>query len=155
MDFRILGLDPVPFRKLYGLEDAALAARGARRVVADVTPGYPDRVGLRDLEPGETALLLNFTHQPAANAYRASHAIFVAEGAETPYDAVNEVPAVMRVRPLSLRAFDRADEMVDADLVDGRSAETLIRRLLADERVAYLHAHYAKRGCFAARIIRT
>ncbi len=44
--------------------------------------------------------------------------------------------------------------MVDADLVDGREAETLIARLFADPQVAYIHAHYAKRGCYAARIDR-
>jgi hypothetical protein len=44
--------------------------------------------------------------------------------------------------------------MVDADLVDGREIEGLIGRLFGDPRVAYLHAHYAKRGCYAARIDR-
>ena len=29
MIFRITGLDPAPFRPLYGLDDAALAARSA------------------------------------------------------------------------------------------------------------------------------
>jgi hypothetical protein len=30
----------------------------------------------------------------------------------------------------------------------------LIARLFADPRVAYIHAHNAKRGCYAARIER-
>ena len=44
--------------------------------------------------------------------------------------------------------------MVDADLVDGRELEPLITRFLAMPTVAYLQAHYAKRGCYAARIDR-
>lgn len=44
--------------------------------------------------------------------------------------------------------------MRDADLIDGADIETLIERLFADPATAYLHAHYAKRGCFAARIDR-
>jgi hypothetical protein len=42
----------------------------------------------------------------------------------------------------------------DADLVDGRELEGLIARLLADEQAAYLHIHFAKPGCYAARVER-
>jgi len=99
-------------------------------------------------------LLLNYTHQPADNPYRASHAIFVLEGAGEAYDRVDEIPEVMRIRPISLRAFDADDLMVDGDVVEGTRIERLIERFLADSRVAYLHAHYARRGCYAARIDR-
>ena len=154
MTFRIRGLDPAPFRHLYGLPAAALAAAGAERHVADRSPGFPDRVELRDAAPGETLLLLNFVHQPAANPYRASHAIFVREGAARAYDEVGEIPAALAIRPLSLRAFDRDDRIVEAELADGQEQRAAIVRLLGDPRVAYLQAHYARRGCYAARIER-
>ena len=154
MSFRVLGLDPTPFLALYGLSDTALSERGVRRVTVDSVPGFPDRIELRDLERGETALLMNYLHQPADNPYRACHAIFVREGAERRYDAVDAVPAAFRIRPLSLRAFDASHEMVDADVVDGIEAERTIERLLSNPSVEYLHAHYAKRGCYAARIER-
>ena len=44
--------------------------------------------------------------------------------------------------------------MIDAELVDGRDLEGLIERFLSNPDAAYLHAHYAKRGCYAARIDR-
>jgi len=154
MSFRITGLSPEPFRHLFGLPDEDLQRRGAKRCVVDRKPGYPDRIEVRDAEPGETVLLVNHTHQPADNPYRASHAIFVREGAETAYDQVDEVPEVIRRRLLSLRAFDPADLMVDADVVDGRQVEQVIERFFANPGVAYIHAHYAKRGCYAARIDR-
>ena len=154
MTFRITGLDPEPFRHLYGLSDVELAAHGVTRHIVDQKPGFPDRIEVRDLELGETALLLNYMHQPAETPYRASHAIFVREGAETAYDEVGRIPEALRVRPLSLRAFDADHMMVDADVVDGRDAEALIERLLASPQVAYIQAHYAKRGCYAARIER-
>ena len=44
--------------------------------------------------------------------------------------------------------------MVDADLVEGRDIEDLVARFLSNPQVVYLHAHYAKRGCYAARIER-
>ncbi len=154
MSYRVLGLDPAPFRPLYGLPDDQLAAAGASRHVADCSPGFPDRVEVRDAEPGETLLLLNYLHQPADTAYRASHAIFVREGAAKRLDVVDQIPAPLRIRPISLRAFDQAGEMIDADLVDGEALEPLIHRLLGNPDAAYLHAHYARRGCYAARIER-
>jgi hypothetical protein len=153
MNFRITGLSPEPFRHLFGLNDEKLAKHSARRVIADGT-GYPDRVEIRDALPGQSLLLVNYTHQPAATPYRASHAIFVREGAEAVYDRTNEIPEALRQRPISLRAFDTDHLMVDADLADGTALEGLIERLLADPAVAYLQAHFAKRGCYAARIER-
>jgi hypothetical protein len=154
VSFRITGLDRAPFAHLFGLSDEALAAVGARRHVADANPGFPDRIEIRDAEPGESLLLVNFTHQPADTPYRASHAIFVLEAAGARYDRVDEIPQSLLIRPISLRAFDRNHLMVDADLSDGRELGALIERFLRDSRVAYLHAHYARRGCYAARIER-
>jgi Protein of unknown function (DUF1203) len=154
MSFRITGLDPAPFRRLYGLADEELARLGVKRSVANAKPGFPDRVELRDAEPGESVLLLNYVHQPADTPYRASHAIFVREGAERAYEGVDETPECLRLRMLSLRAFDVAGLMVDADLADGRDLEGAIERLFANPAAAYIHAHYAKRGCYAARIER-
>jgi len=154
MDFHIAGLSPEPFRHLYGLSDEELSLQGVKRYVADKKPGFPDRLGMRDVEIGERVLLLNHVCQPANTPYRATHAIFVREGAETTYDRAGEIPEVLRIRPLSLRAFDAEHMMIDADLAEGEQVEPLIRRLLENPGVAYIHAHYAKRGCYAGKIDR-
>lgn len=154
MDFRITGLAADAFRHLYGRSDEALRALGVTRYVVDACPGFPDRIEMRDAQVGERVLLLNHVCQPAATAYRASHAIFVREGAERTYDRVNEVPPVMRPRLLSLRAYDAHGMMVDADVTDGHAAEAVIRRLLGVAGVEYLHVHNAKRGCYAGRVTR-
>lgn len=154
MNFRITGLSPEPFRHLFGLSDAELARHNARRYIADSKPGFPDRVEIRDAEPGESMLLVHYEHQPAATPYRASHAVYIREGAEAPYDQVGVVPAALGVRLISLRAFDANDMIVDADVAEGAVLAPVIERLLARPDVAYLHAHYAKRGCYAARIDR-
>jgi hypothetical protein len=154
MGFRITGLSAEPFRHLYGLSDDQLARQGAKRYVVDKATGFPDRIEMRDATPGETVLLLNHVCQPADTPYRASHAIFVREGAEQPYDRVNEIPDVMRVRLLSLRAYDGEGMMLDADVVDGQRVEEVIDRFFANPDVAYIHAHNAKRGCFSGRIDR-
>lgn len=154
MDFRIRGLSPEPFQPLFGLSDAELAWHGAVRRIVDRKPGYPDRIELRDPELGESVLLVNYTHLPVETPYRSSYAIYVREGARSRYDRINEIPEQFRPRVLSLRAFDEHDMLRDADIVDGAAVESLIERLLSSPETAYLHAHYAKHGCFAARIDR-
>ena len=154
MSFRITGLSPEPFRLLYGLSDEELSLRGVKRYVADRKPAFPDRIEMRDAEVGERLLLLNHICQPANTPYRASHAIFVREGAENTYDRVDEVPDVMRTRLLSLRAYDALGMMLDADLVEGRQIEDVITRFFISSQVAYIHAHNAKRGCYSGRIDR-
>ena len=154
MSFRVQGLDPDQFQHLFGASDASLALAGARRYVVDAKPGFPDRIAVRDLEIGETAILINYEHQPADTPYRARHAIFVSETATEPLDLLGSIPEAMRIRPISLRAFGWNDEMLDADLVPGTDLIPLIARFFAVSDVAYLHAHYAKRGCYAARIVR-
>jgi hypothetical protein len=153
MNYTVHGLSPDPFMPLYGLTDDELAKRRARRVVVD-GPGFPERIELRDAEPGETLLLINFEHQDADTPYRSSHAIYVREWATEAWSG-DYLPEVMRKRLLSLRGFSSDGLMVDADVVEGREAEPLIERLFADPEVAYIHAHYARPGCYAARIDRS
>ena len=154
MRFRITGLSAEPFRHLYGLSDEALLLRGVRRYVADQSPGFPDRIEMRDACVGDRLLLLNHVCQPANTPYRASHAIFVREGAEQTYDRFDDVPQVMRTRLLSLRAYDAQGMMLDADVVHGQDVEAAICRLFASLQIAYLHAHNAKQGCYSGRIDR-
>jgi hypothetical protein len=58
------------------------------------------------------------------------------------------------MRLLSVRAFDSNGMIVDADVVDGHESAPTFQRLLANDNVAYLHVHNAKRGCYAARVNR-
>ncbi len=155
MSFRITGLSPELFRHLAGLPDEALAAHGARRVTVDACPGFPERIAMWDAGIGERLLLVNYTHVARSTSpYRSCHAVFVSEHAAERYDRVDEVPEVLRRRLISLRAFDAEDMMVDADAMQGDQLADAIPRFFEDPRVAYLHAHNAKPGCYAARVDR-
>ena len=154
MSFVVSALSADPFRPLFGLPDAALAARGVIRRKVDAKPGFPCRVSLEDAEPGETVLLLNYEHQSADTPFRARHAIYVREGAVQANLAVNEAPMLFRHRIMSLRAFDETGMMVAAEVAPGAELEPAVERLLANPEVAYLHAHYAGMGCYAARVDR-
>jgi hypothetical protein len=154
MTFRITGLSPVPFRHLFGLSDEALADHGAMRYVAHESPGFPDRIELRDAKLGESLLLVNFEHQTAKTPYRSAHAIFVLEGSEETYDRVGEIPDVLSRRLLSLRGFSESGMLLHADVVEGQKLEAAISDFFKRSDVAYIHAHNARQGCYAARIDR-
>jgi hypothetical protein len=153
MSFRILGLSPEPFAGLFTLSDAELAACQAVRQIVDAPNSFPCRVSLTDAVPGDAVVLTNYEHLPVATPYRSRHAIFVRAG-EQQYDAVDAVPEQLRRRILAVRAFDEAGMIVGAELVDGTALEGAITQLFTDGRAAYLHAHFAKYGCYAARIER-
>jgi hypothetical protein len=154
MSFRITGLSDEPFRAFFGLSDQELGLLGIRRYIVDKKPGYPDRIEMKDAEPGECVLLLNHVCQPAKTPYRASHAIYVREGATQTYDAIDQIPDSMRIRLLSLRAYAEDGMMIDADVAEGVVIEPIITRMFENPAVSYIHAHNAKRGCYAGRIDR-
>jgi len=155
MSFRILGLDPEPFAPLFVLDDAALEARRIRRFVAEEPRSSPCRVSLQDAQPGERLLLLNYEHQPAPTPFRASGPIFVREAALAAFDAVDRTPEVFQGRTLSARAYDRFGMMVKGQVTSGEDVAGLLETWFEDGAVEQIHLHYAARGCFAARAVRS
>lgn len=153
MSYVVRGLDPTPFRSLFGLSDEELAERGVVRMTV-TDPTFPCRVSLTDRTPGEKVLLLNHVSHDVANPYRASHAIFVTEADEQPAEYVDEVPPVFKSRVLSLRGFDKDGMMADALLTQPGEADAGIRKLFENPAIRTIHAHNATRGCFSARIER-
>jgi hypothetical protein len=150
---QFLSLDPAPFAALRALDDDALRALGARRMVCIESPGMPCRVSLEDARPGERVLLLNHRHLDVDTPYRADGPVYVREGADPARPAPGEVPALLRSRLLSLRAYDEKGYLRDADVVDGAALEPVLARLLAAPRVARVQVHFAKTGCFACEVV--
>ena len=153
MTYRVTGLDPAPFKSLFGLSDEELACRGIVRMTVD-SPTFPCRISLTDRAIGEKVLLLNHVSHDVANPYRASHAIFVTEGEDEAAEYVDQVPQVFEKRVLSLRGFDADGMMADAILTQAGEADEGIRKLFANSDIVTIHAHNATRGCFSAKIER-
>jgi hypothetical protein len=153
MSFRIKGLPAETFRHLFELPDEELAAHRALRRTVDEANSFRCRVSLTDAAPGDEVLLVNYEHHPVDTPYRSSFAVYVRAGEET-YDAVDQVPDQLRRRMLAARGYDAEGMLVEADLVDGRALEGKIEQLFAEPRIAYLQLHFAKPGCYAARVER-
>ena len=156
MTFQISGLDPQPFTHLFSLDDKELATLGIDRHIANEAFAYPCRVRLDDAEIGEELLLLNFAHLENATAYQAKGPIFVSRKAREARVFVDELPPMLSHahRLFSVRAFDNTDRMIDAEVACGVQLQALLENFLRNPQVSYLHVHFARRGCFAARVDR-
>jgi hypothetical protein len=154
MNLRYRGLAADRFSHLFALTDDELVARGMRRMLVDEKPGFPCRITLEDAEPGERVILLPFEHQPAHSPYRALGPIFVREGTRATFDRTGQPPEVLRGRKLSVRAYAADGMMADADVAEGLEAIPVLGRLFSSGEVAYIHIHFARRGCYACRVER-
>jgi Protein of unknown function (DUF1203) len=155
MTYRITGLAPETFAALIGADDATLAAQGAVRVTATTKPGYPCRITLDDAEPGENLILVNHVSHDVTTPYRSAYAIYVREAATESACFADALPPAFANRPMAFRAFDVNGMLRTAALALPGEADAKIRALFAQPEIAYLHAHNAAHGCFAAKVERS
>ena len=147
-----VGLHPRSFEHLFKLSDSELAAQGIDTAIAD--DDYPCRIALAAPPAGTRMLLLNHPHQTHHSPYAASGPIFIAQTSNRFRYVIGRVPPVIASRLLSLRGYDRNHRIVDALVCEGSQGDFEIRRMFSDRTVHYIHAHFAKRGCFAAKVVR-
>jgi hypothetical protein len=152
--FRLVALPFEPFSGLFELSDAELAKRNVVRVFASSKPGYPCRVSLADANIGEELLLLPFEHQAANSPYKSSGPIFVRKAAVPAELEVGVVPDYVGTRLMSVRAYDSAHLMTDAVVCEGSEVAAAIQSMFDREKVAYIHLHNAKRGCYSCAVER-
>ena len=107
MTYRIEGLDP-----------QSLGLSNARRVTATAKPGFPCRVTLEDAEIGETVLLFHHVSHDVETPYRSAYAIYVRHDAQEPACYIDEVPPIMRGRPLGLRGSELRSPCLCASVVN-------------------------------------
>ena len=151
--FQIHPLSASDFSHLNDLSDEALTELNVQVHISD--GAFPCRVSLADAAEGERVFLLNFEHQPGETPYRSRHAIFVKEGAAEGHPEPDSIPASIASRLLSVRAFDADHEMIDADVIEGAEVSDLLSAFFANPKVDYIHLHFARRGCFAAKVTRS
>ncbi|MBH3284029.1 DUF1203 domain-containing protein [Serratia marcescens] len=149
MEYKISGLKAEQFTHLFGQSESYLKRYGAVRQTVNSNLGYPDRISLRNIPTGENSILINHIYQPADTPYFGSHAIYIWEGCNDQGIYVNELPEVMTTRLLSLRAYDEEHFLRQADICEGKCAESLICRFFKDSTISYIHIHNAKHGCYS------
>lgn len=139
--------------------DAALAdhlrAVGGIRYVADAKPGYPCRHCLHDAEIGDVVVLATYDPFDIDSPYRSRSPIFVHEVPCPPPADLGVLPDQLTARQLSVRAFDGAAMMLDADVIAGTDLDDTLHRMFDNPGVDEIHIHNATRGCWATTATRT
>lgn len=131
-----------------------LRAVGGIRYVADAKPGYPCRQCLHDAEIGDVLVLVAHDPFEIDSPYRSRSPIFLHEAACPPAD-LGELPDQLTSRQLSVRAFDGAAMMLEADVIAGTDLHDTLDRFFDNPGVDDVHIHNASRGCWATTAKRT
>jgi hypothetical protein len=149
--FRVVPLDAELARRVRKTRlDVAGNAVQARRDAAR----HQCRLCLTLTAPEEPYLALS--HQPfdSPGPFAERGPVYLHERECEPYRDASVYPPEFPRREVVLRAYGHDHEIEDARLPGERPVEDVIAELLADERVAYLHARNAAYGCFMFRIDR-
>ncbi|MEL7447051.1 MAG: DUF1203 domain-containing protein [Pseudomonadota bacterium] len=154
MTYRIRGLDPEIFAQQFMMTDAELKMIRSRRVTAGKTGRYPCRVSLEDAPEGDALVLAHYTNHDVDTPYRNAFAVYARKDAHQPAEYIDEMPPILRARPIALRCYDAEGNLHRAGLSLQDDVDAVAREFLKDPTIAYIDAHNAMHGCFAARIER-
>jgi hypothetical protein len=151
MDFVITAMPtPVADALRAGIPTAGTAPR---RVVL-TEAGAPCRHCLQPGQVGDEMLLVSYQPFAGDSPYAVPSPVFVHAGPCPRYPATSRIPTLVRDGVRAIRSYDAAHELLEGEVASGPAIEPLIDRLLADERVDYLHVYSATAGCFTCRVDR-
>jgi hypothetical protein len=134
--------------------EEARRSPGALPAVAGDGP-YPVRCCLRDADDAGDVVLASVMPFRGESPYAAPSPVYVhAQRCEGHTDERHAVPAMLRGRLLSVRAYNGSHMLTGTEVLQGADLEVAIDRLLGQDPGAYIHVHFAGPGCFACRIDR-
>lgn len=113
----------------------------------------PCRHCLRWAQPGEQVVLFPYASTAPGRPYAESGPIFVHAAPCLRYEETDEFPAAFREGRV-LRAYDREQNMIVAEIVNGREPETVIEKLFESPETEFIQVRSADRGCYTFRIER-
>ncbi len=147
-NFQIKALPYNQVAHLFSVSKEELQNIGAIKMIVDEYPGFPCRVSLQDAAIGEEVILLPYQHHKTDSPYQSSSPIFVRKNAVEATLAINEIPTMLLHRSLSLRCYNKAGFMIDANVVEGKIIGETLEALFLNKDIAYMHIHNAKPGCY-------
>lgn len=154
-DFIISGLDYDLFSKYFEMTESELKSIGAYIFLSDECPCYPCRVSLEDAEVGDRVLAIAYDHHSANSPYSSSGPVFIRKNTQVATLEKNTIPVMLRHRLLSIRGYNDAALMIEADTIAGKDLESVLYSQFANKSVEYIHIHNASPGCFNCSVNRT
>ena len=132
---------------------AQAGARDHAYVMVDSPTGYPCRHCLRWAQPGEQVILFPYASIPAGRPYAEMGPIFVHAQPCPRYESTEQYPADFREGRV-IRAYDREQNMIAGEIVNGRKPETVIEKLFENPETEFIQVRSADRGCYTFGIER-
>ena len=132
---------------------AQAGARDHACVMVDSPTGYPCRHCLRWAQPGEQVILFPYASIPAGCPYAEMGPIFVHAQPCPRYELTEQYPADFRGGRV-IRAYDREQNMIAGEIVNGRKPETVIENLFENPETEFIQVRSADRGCYTFGIER-
>ncbi len=130
MNFLISSLTPEPSAALFNLSSRALEKRNIVKHIVSEENSTPCRISLKDAKIGQVALLLNYQHIPEPSPFKSSDAIFITQHAQQAKPNINTVPSMIHSGQVSIRAFDKQNMVLEADLATGSQVADKIKLML-------------------------
>ncbi len=122
-------------------------------MTVDSPTGYPCRHCLRWAQPGEQVILFPYASIPAGRPYSEMGPIFVHAQPCPRYESTEQYPADFRAGRV-IRAYDREQNMIAGEIVNGRKPETVIEKLFENPETEFIQVRSADRGCYTFGIER-
>ena len=123
--------------------------------------GEPCRDVLRRARPGEDLILASYCPFEREGPFREFGPVFILANetkedlclTRLPLTGVEGAEPYLQER-FVLRAYNAAEEIVGAQLVDSEAAERMLEEMFSAEKTAFIHARFPTYGCYALRIDR-
>jgi hypothetical protein len=128
-----------------------------KRVTAE--GGEPCRDVMRRARPGEELILASYSPFTRVGPYHEYGPIFILanesdERADRDAFPVAGTPGDYLNARFVIRAYNEAEEIIDAALIEAKQSDETIDRFLSQPEVAFLHVRFPVYGCFALRVDR-
>jgi hypothetical protein len=145
---------PLPSEVAASARRAAEAGAPDHAVISVTSPNEaPCRHCLRWAQPGEQVVLFPYASIAPGRPYAESGPIFVHAAPCERYQAIDEFPAAFRQGRV-IRAYDREQNMIAGEIVNGREPETIIKKLFENPETEFIQVRSADRGCYTFGIAR-
>ena len=145
---------PLPGEVAMAARRAAEAGASDHAIISVTSPNQaPCRHCLRWAQPGEQVILFPYASIPAGRPYSEMGPIFVHAQPCPRYESTEQYPADFREGRV-IRAYDREQNMIAAENVNGRDPETVIEKLFTNPEAESIQVRSADRGCYTFRIER-
>ncbi|WP_336514149.1 DUF1203 domain-containing protein [Pollutibacter soli] len=155
INFQITPLDHTLLTYLFELDEKELQHLGAVKMTADRNTGYPCRISLTNAGIGEEVILLHYKHHQTDSPYQASGPIFIRNNVKSAKLEVNEIPAMLTDKLLSIRSYTNKGMLRKADVIDGKELRQALITAFTNAEINYIHIHSAKEGCYHCTVNRT